>query len=227
MLELDDPAVRVRVVVSARARRFTLRLEPGGAVLTLPPGVPMAEARMFLLRQADWLRGALARQPQALAVVPGLRLPVDGALVEIVARPGPRRAPIFEAGQLVLQGPGAPGPRVATWLKARARARLVPATQGYAAALGRRVTAIGFKDTRSRWGSCSTTGRISYSWRLAMAPETVQDYVAAHEAAHLAEMSHAPRYWAVLARLMPDYEARRDWLKREGGGLHRYRFAPD
>lgn len=223
-MALDDPAVIVRLRVSARARRLTLRVDGAGPVLTLPPGVSLGDARMFLMRQADWLRGALARMPERVAVAPGLALPVDGTLVQVLARPGPRRAPVLEDGALVLQGAGAPGPRIATWLRARAQGRLVPATHAYAARLGRRVAAIGFKDTRSRWGSCSTRGHISYSWRLAMAPVAVQEYVAAHEAAHLAEMSHALRYWAVLAALMPDYAPRRQWLTREGATLHRYRF---
>ncbi|MEO0763396.1 MAG: YgjP-like metallopeptidase domain-containing protein, partial [Pseudomonadota bacterium] len=106
-----------------------------------------------------------------------------------------------------------------------ARERMAPAIERYAAEAGRRCTALSFRDTRSRWGSCSSAGRISLSWRLAMAPPVVQDYVAAHEVAHLVEMNHSPRYWAVLARLMPDYEIHRRWLRREGRALHAYDFS--
>ncbi len=226
VVTLDDPDVSVRLRVSARARRFTLRLEPSGegAVLTLPPGVAMAEARMFLMRQSDWLARALARHPGRVVVGDGTRLPVAGEEVEIAVVDGPRRAPRLEGGRLIVPGPGAPGPRVAAWLKTRARDALAPAATGYAAMLGRRATAVSLRDTRSRWGSCSARGRLSFSWRLAMAPPEVLDYVAAHEAAHLVEMSHGARYWELVERILPGYRRHRAWLKREGRRLHRFRF---
>ena len=90
--------------------------------------------------------------------------------------------------------------------------------------LGRRAVSVSLRDTRSRWGSCSAQGRLSFSWRLAMAPPEVLDYVAGHEAAHLVEMSHGQRYWEVVERIMPDYRRHRAWLKREGRKLHGFRF---
>jgi predicted metal-dependent hydrolase len=78
------------------------------------------------------------------------------------------------------------------------------------------------RDTRSRWGSCSTQGRISFSWRLVMAPEAVVDYVVAHEVAHLAEMNHGPRFWRLVEALMPDSAAPRAWLKRHRSILLSY-----
>lgn len=225
-LQLDDPEIAVTLRVDARARRFTLRLahDGAGAVLTLPPGVPAGEVRRFLARQQTWLRSALARQPNPIAVVTGSVLPVDGVALTIVARTGARRAPVLEPGRIVLQGAGPAGPRLATWLKGRARDRLVPLVGGHARTLGAPLAGVSLKDTRSRWGSCSTAGRINLSWRLAMAPPEVQDYVAAHEAAHLVEMNHQPEYWAVLARLVPGYAGPRAWLRQHGRALHAYRF---
>lgn len=225
-IRLEDPPCLVRLVRNPRARRFTLRLESAGAgaVLTVPPGVPEAESRRFLDRHAGWLRSALAHQPGEVVVGPGARIPVAGRMVTVEARPGARRPPALADGTLVLQGAGAEGPRVAAWLRLRARDALQPAARLYARRLGRPVEAIGLRDTRSRWGSCSSTGTLSFSWRLAMAPPEVLDYVAAHEAAHLVEMNHSERYWAVLAGLMPGYESRRAWLRRHGRTLHAYRF---
>ena len=223
---MEDPPCRVRLVRNARARRFTLRLEPagGGAVLTVPPGVPDGESRRFLARHAGWLRTALARQPEEVVVGHGTELPVAGRLVVVEVRPGPRRPPVLDGDALLLQGGGAEGPRIAAWLRLRARDALLPAARGYARRLERQIAAIGLRDTRSRWGSCSTSGTLSFSWRLAMAPAEVLDYVAAHEAAHLVEMNHSERYWAVLERLVPGYARPRAWLKREGRKLHAYRF---
>ncbi len=225
-IDLEDPPCRVRLVRSARARRFTLRLETcgAGAVLTVPPGVPAAESRRFLARHAAWLRAALSRQPEATIVGPGVDLPVAGVPVPVIARPGPRRAPVLQDGALILQGAGAEGPRIAAWLKLRARDALLPATRGYARRLGREVAEISLRDTRSRWGSCSSRGTLSFSWRLAMAPPAVLDYVAAHEAAHLVEMNHSPRYWKLVEGLVPDHARHRAWLRREGRRLHAYRF---
>jgi predicted metal-dependent hydrolase len=226
-IDLDDPPCRVRIVRSPRARRFTLRLEicGAGAVLTIPPDVRAAESKRFLARHAGWLRVALARQPDATVVGPGIELPIAGVPVPVIATPGPRRPPVLQAGALVLQGAGAEGPRIAAWLKLRARDALLPAARAYARRLGREIAAISLRDTRSRWGSCSSRGALSFSWRLAMAPPAVLDYVAAHEAAHLIEMNHSERYWALLESLFPDHACHRAWLKEEGRRLHAFRFS--
>ncbi|MEM0989646.1 MAG: SprT family zinc-dependent metalloprotease [Pseudomonadota bacterium] len=225
-IELLDPPCTVQVRTRATARRFTLRLSPSGdgAVLTQPPGVAASDTQAFLTEHAGWLRRALERQPEVVTVRHGARLPVDGTAYIVDVQDGPRRAPMLEDHRLVLRGAGNEGRRIAQWLKLRARDRLAPAVKHYAAQLDRHVARVALRDTRSRWGSCSTTGTVSFSWRLAMAPVDVQEYVAAHEAAHLVEMNHSPRYWAVVARLMPDWKPRRDWLRRHGRELHLYRF---
>ncbi len=233
VLTVEHPAaeaagIAVRLRVAQRARRFTLRVDParGGAVLTLPPDVPLAEAEAFVGRHAGWLARALARQPGPVAVGDGTVLPVAGREVAVEVVPGPRRAPRIEEARLVVPGPGSPGPRIAQWLKLRARDAVVPAVRRYAGMLGRDIETVSLRDTRSRWGSCSSGGRLGFSWRLAMAPAEVLEYVAAHEAAHLVEMNHGARYWVLLERLMPDYRRHRDWLRREGARLHAYRFDP-
>ena len=195
-----------------------------GAVLTLPPGVPESEALGFLDRHKDWLRRALQRQPAETVVADGAVIPVDGIDLTVVVADGPKRNPRREGASLILSGQAAPGPRIAAWLKERARERMVPAVHRYAAEVGQPVRAISLKDTRSRWGSCSSAKRISLSWRLAMAPPLVQDYLCAHEAAHLAEMNHSPKYWSLVKRLMPDFEIHRQWLKQNGRSLHAFRF---
>ncbi|MEM6678230.1 MAG: M48 family metallopeptidase [Pseudomonadota bacterium] len=224
-IRLEDPAVTVALRVSTRARRFTLRLDPAGdgAVLTMPPGVALAHVEAFLQEHAGWLAHALARQPERVRISPGARVPVDG-VDQLLLSGDHRGAPRLSECGLVLPAGRAPGRAVQAWLKERARARMVPAVERYAAQLGRPVAAVSLRDTRSRWGSCTSAGRISLSWRLAMAPVAVQDYVAAHEVAHLQEMNHSPRYWRCLAGLMPDYQRHRAWLRREGRHLHAYDF---
>ncbi|MGF1447613.1 MAG: M48 family metallopeptidase [Pikeienuella sp.] len=222
-IRLDTPKIEVRLRPHPRARRLTLRLGADGrAVLTLPPGVAEPEAQRFLARHAAWLAQAHERQPAPLAVAWGMGLPVDGRLVTLEPGSG---SPRLDADRLVLRADGEPGPQAAAWLKRRASARLVPLAEGFAAQLGREVTGFAFRDTRSRWGSCTAQARLNFSWRIAMAPAEVQTYLAAHEAAHLVEMNHSPQYWAVLEGLMPTYRRPRDWLKSHGRSLHRYRFS--
>lgn len=225
-IDLKDPPVRVRISRNARARRFTLRLDSrgDGAVLTVPPGVPDRESQAFVTRHANWLRRALSKQPDLVFVGDGSVLPVAGIQVQVVVRPGRRRPPVLQEDRLILQGAGSEGQRIAAWLKLRARDAVQPAATDYAVQLGRQVKRVALRDTRSRWGSCSTTGTLSFSWRLAMAPPQVLDYVAAHEAAHLVEMNHSPAYWAVVERIFPGWQVQRNWLRQHGRDLHRYRF---
>jgi len=109
-------------------------------------------------------------------------------------------------------------------LTALARERLLGAVARHAEALGRPAGKITLRDTRSRWGSCSSKGDLMFSWRLIMAPPAVLDYVAAHEVAHLAEMNHSARYWAVCEQLCPEYRVHRRWLKQSGAALLAWRF---
>ena len=102
--------------------------------------------------------------------------------------------------------------------------RLVAASDHYAAQIGRKVAQVTLRDTRSRWGSCTHEGALMYSWRLVMAPPSVLTYVAAHEVAHMVEMNHSDRFWAVVDRLYPGWQPQRDWLKRQGTALHAIRF---
>ena len=119
------------------------------------------------------------------------------------------------------------GPRAAAWLREQARAACVAGVERHAAALGLRPGRISLRDPRSRWGSCTAGGDLMFSWRLVMAPVAVLDYVVAHEVAHLAELNHSPRFWAVVQRLCPGMAPQRAWLRRHGAGLHRHDFALD
>ena len=100
------------------------------------------------------------------------------------------------------------------------RQDLAEAVARHAAAIERPVKALRLRDTVSRWGSCTVDGVLSFSWRLILAPGFVLDYVAAHEVAHLIEMNHSPRFWAIVDRLCPDMDRARDWLRLHGPELH-------
>jgi predicted metal-dependent hydrolase len=183
----------------------------------------MAEALEFARSRGDWLRAQLSAQAETVQVGHGVTLPLEGRRMRIAPATG--RRILAEGPDLLVPGPpDMVATRLQAWLKARARDRLAAASDHYAALLGRRYGRLSLRDTRSRWGSCSAKGALSYSWRLVLAPPEVLDYVAAHEVAHLAEMNHSPAFWAVVAGLMPGHAAARRWLRQEGAALHRYRF---
>ncbi len=220
-----SPPVELTLRRSPRARRVSLRVSglDGRVTLSVPRGMRDADALDFAQSRADWLRTQLARQPECVEVAPGVDLPLEGRLLRIV--PGEGRA--VRIGADAIHVPGSEtriAARLAGWMKARARDRLVAASDRYADRVGRRYSRIALRDTRSRWGSCSSQAALSFSWRLIMAPPDVLDYVAAHEVAHLVEMNHSPAFWAIVADLFPSHEVPRKWLRREGAALHRYRF---
>jgi predicted metal-dependent hydrolase len=117
--------------------------------------------------------------------------------------------------------------RITDYLKRQAKRDLEVAVKHYTEKLGVTFRRISIRDQASRWGSCSTTGVLSFSWRLVLAPRYVLDYLAAHEIAHLVEMNHSPRFWRVLRRICPDMERAKAWLDVHGTDLHRYGLEPD
>lgn len=219
------PPLDITLRRSARARRFSLRVSrlDGRVTLSLPPGAREAEAMAFARQQEPWIRRALADLPQTAPVALGALIAVEGRLLRLDAGPG--RLIRVDGDSLLIPGnPAQAGVRAGAFLKHLARERLTEASDRYAALIGRRYSRLTLRDTRSRWGSCTADGALMYSWRLAMAPPAVLDYVAAHEVAHLAEMNHSPAFWAVVARLVPGYAVHRRWLKQHGQELHGPRF---
>lgn len=219
-----NPPIAVLLRRSARARRVSLRLSQldGRVTLTLPKRLPEREAIAFLREKESWLRTHLAARADDVIVAPGARLPVLGVERVVILAPG--RALRLTDEALLVGGETRIAARVQGWLKAQARDRLAEASDRYATALGARYTRLTLRDTRSRWGSCSSSGGLMYSWRLILTPPEVLDYVAAHEVAHLAEMNHSPAFWNTVTQLYGDWQAPRSWLRDHGAGLHRYRF---
>ena len=222
---VGNPPVELCLRRSPRARRISLRVSglDGRVTLTVPRGVADTEALEFARSKGDWLRAQRASRVEMAPVGYGVHIPLEGRVMRIAQGVGRRVIP--EGGQLLVPGPAEmAAARLQGWLRARARDRLAAASDRYADRLGRGYTRLVLRDTRSRWGSCSATGSLSYSWRLIMAPPEVLDYVAAHEVAHLAEMNHSAAFWAGVERIHGPYEAPRRWLRENGAGLHRFRF---
>jgi len=209
---------------SLRARRMTLRLDParGLVQVVVPAGLSEAEAVRFVGRHAGWVRARLAKLPPARPFADGAHVSVLGEDHIIRHEPFIRGAGVREGGEIRVGGRIEHLPRrVRDLLINEARLRLAERARALAARLGARVAGVTVRDTRSRWGSCSASGRLSFSWRLMLTPEPVFDYVVAHEVAHLCEMNHSPRFWALVGKLSPDAARLRAWLRSHGAELLR------
>ncbi len=207
-----------------RAKRMTLRVSAvdGAARLTLPKRSSLRSARRFLQDQEEWLRGHMGKTPARQVIRPGLQISLEGEPF-LLASHGAARV-VLAPGKIFLPRARPAGKALEGFIKARARVVITNLAEADATALGRRFGKISLRDPRSRWGSCNSDGNLMFSWRLLLAPKQVLRYVVAHEVAHLSEMNHAPAFWAEVARLMPEYEASRRWLKANGGQLHRFDF---
>ena len=225
-LATDAGVIAVALRTHPRARNYTLRI--GGPArpptLTIPPRGSLSGARRFLDRHLAWLTGQVARVPAPTELADGATIPMRG-IPHAIRHDATRRFTGVEAGEggplLVVAGEAAHLPRrVVDYLKREARRDIEAAVAGYAAKLGVRPAAIRLRDQRSRWGSCSSSGHLSFSWRLIMAPPFVLEYLAAHEVAHMVEHNHSRRFWQVVDGLCPDRHRARAWLRLEGASLH-------
>ncbi len=222
-LELGVP---VAIRVSLRARRVALRIDAAErrVELILPPGVPAESGLRFLRDKRGWIAARLGALPRPIPFVEGAVVPVLD-LPHTIRRAFDASGPpvVVADGEIRVRGDPAHLPRrVRDHLAALARDELARRARPIAAQIGRKVTRVGVRDTKSRWGSCSSSGNLSFSWRLIFAPEPVVHYVVAHEVAHLAEMNHGPRFWRLVESLAPGTAQPRAWLARHRARLLAY-----
>jgi hypothetical protein len=130
-----------------------------------------------------------------------------------------------DGAQLIVRGERIHLPRrIADYLKKEAKAEIAVLVARHTETVGRPAKSIRYKDTTSRWGSCSSEGNLSFSWRIMMAPKPVINYLVAHEVAHLVHMNHGKDFWALCEELCPDTERCRAWLKKNGTALQAIGF---
>ncbi len=225
----DGEVYRIAINRSTRSRRFTLRVRAASrdVLLTMPARAPMAAAREFAERHSAWIGVRLARLPRPVAFEPLAKTPLRGVDHMIVHRPGARGVvwtETVEHGALLCVAGERPhvARRVHDFLRREAMKDIEAAVARHAKAIGVQPKRVAVRDTVSRWGSCSSTGRLSFSWRLILAPPYVLDYLAAHEVAHMVHMNHSPKFWTLVGRVSPDVKRAEAWLRAHGASLHRY-----
>lgn len=227
---------RINLRRLASARNYTLRVRTAkqDIVLTMPARGSLKEAKCFAAKHAAWIGAKLRRLPQRIPFADGEIVPLRGILHTISHRATSRGAVWLEAaaadnGGLPLLCAGGEAPfverRIRGYFLKEAKKDIEAAVIRYARQLGISPRKISLRDTVSRWGSCSASGALSFSWRLILAPPFVLDYLAAHEAAHLLHMNHSKAFWGTVQRLTPDMRRAEIWLKTQGSGL--LRFGPD
>jgi len=241
--------VPVRLRRHPSARRMTLRVSQsnGGVILTMPNDCRHGEAGRFVSKHVDWLKRHLDDLPAMVAFEHGAMIPFRGEEYSLdFVGPGhrggvvwvaPAQTDLFaavassaneetveaEAQQLCVAGQIEHAPRrLRDWLVTQARADLAKHVAWHAGNLDLTPKRMTVRDQTSRWGSCSSTGSLSFSWRLIFAPPSVLEYVAAHEVAHLREMNHSQRFWNLVRKTMPDMDDAKDWLHNNGARLHSY-----
>ncbi|WP_159952820.1 SprT family zinc-dependent metalloprotease [Rhizobium sp. 18065] len=231
-LAVDGRELPLTIRRNIRATRITLRIEPGGRALkmTIPHGLKERDIDDFLDRHQGWLRTRLARQSVGGAIEDGGEITLRGIKHRIVhsgQMRGLTQSIDSEIGHILsVSGLEDHLPRrICDFLKKEARRDLERLAEQHARSVGKPIRSLSLKDTRSRWGSCSWDGKLSFSWRIVMAPPPVIDYLAAHEVAHLREMNHGPAFWTLCRELCPHMDESKAWLKRHGSALHAIDFS--
>jgi predicted metal-dependent hydrolase len=192
--------------------------------MTLPLRVSRAEAQSFAEKSRDWISSQLRKQTARIEICQDAEIMLRGKAQRIVLTGKARGLVLHDVSTCTIHVPGQTphvARRLTEWLKQEAKRDLAQATEKYARTMGVAIKTIAVRDQKSRWGSCSSTGALSYSWRLVMAPPDVLDYVAAHEVAHLKEMNHGPRFWRLVLTHCPTTRHSKQWLKAKGRELHR------
>ena len=209
------------------AKRFTLRVckITGEINLTIPLKSSQGSAEDFIEKNAHWISHQLKQVIPRDYVSFGKSIPIEGIERVIVPKEKSFTGNILQKKHLYLESDELNlGLVTKRFLLGRASTILTPIFQEQAEHIKERIKSIKFKDTKSRWGSCSSEGSLMINWRLIMAPPSVYRYVVVHEVSHLRHMNHGAEFWKLVKKLHPFYLSDRSWLKRNGRSLKRFVF---
>ena len=224
-LDLDGTPVPLDVQWNPRARKLTITVDhtQRQVRLVLPRRVSLKEGIAFCRKNADWIQNRLAALPARIPFAHGSLVPLLGEAHRIHHVPEARRGVWREEGAVWVSGHADfLERRVTAFLRDFAARTIAPLAREKAAAVERDLGRVTLRESRTRWGSCSPSGDLSFCWRLIFAPAQVLDYVVAHEVAHLVHLNHSERFWRLCAQLTPEVQGPRRWLMRHGQMLWRY-----
>lgn len=224
---IGDLPVIVSFRRNSKAKRIILRLtrDASGVVVTVPKNVSTARAQAFVEKSVPWISIHLNQRPPRTVLGPGSIVPLRGVPHEVHVSTARRGVITIDQDARRILVPGDPrhlSRRLQDWLKAQAKADLIEASARYAKSMAVDFRRISVRDQKSRWGSCSAAGDLSYNWRLILAPSHILDYVAAHEVAHRQHMNHGPKFWRLVLTHCPHASTAKHWFKSNGAELHRF-----
>lgn len=214
----------IKVIKSPQAKRVTLRIDEKRhlPVLTIPKYCSQTKALKFLDDHRDWIINMMARLPKACGFTDGETFSFFGKQYTVQHIEN-HKGTCFEEACLKVGGkPEFLHRRITDFLKEQTLKHLSEITVKKAKELNCRVSSVAIKDTKSRWGSCSTLGNINYNWRICMAPEYAIDYLICHEVSHLKHPNHSADFWNTVKSICPNFEEGRHWLKIKGKNLYKY-----
>ncbi len=205
---------------SSRARRVRVNVNArNGVEVVLPDRAPAREAAAAVSELRPWIERRLAEAREAMAAVAqrGDTLPYLDSTLRVVPQAGRARA--LRRGELLLVPDRDPALAIERFYRRAARTEIAPRLDRASAAAGLSYSGLDIRGQRTRWASCSPRGRMSFNWRLLLAPERVLEYVVWHEVCHLRVPDHSPRFWALVERHWPSWREERRWLARHGATL--------
>ncbi len=205
---------------SARARNVRVNVHSHAEVeVVLPARAPDRAAAAAVSELRPWIERRLreARELRALVASRAGTVPYLGRPLQLVAEHG--RTRVHRSGERLLVPGRDPRPAIERYYRRAARAEVSSRLDRATALVGSSYAGLDIRGQRTRWASCSPEGRMSFNWRLLLAPERVLDYVVWHEVCHLDVLDHSPRFWSLLGERWPDYREDRDWLRRNGATL--------
>lgn len=214
------PEIAYTVRRSPRARRVRVNVHAhSGVEVVLPARAPERAAAAAVNELRPWIERRLAEAAEVLERVAARAgtVPYLGGSLELVPQAG--RTRVHRRGERLLVPDGDPRPALERFYRRSAKAEIAPRLDAACSAAGLRYTGLDIRSQRTRWASCSSTGRMSFNWRLLLAPESVLEYVVWHEVCHLEVLDHSPAFWALLERHRPSYRQERHWLRRNGATL--------
>lgn len=224
-LEVDENRIPLVVRRNSRAKRIYLRYNPTDHLfaLTLPQRARLADGVDFIRTKSDWVAETLQQMPAKKVLRCGITIPVLGEKCRVRHDPLLRTTFTLKDGQLAVGGSrDEVQARIEDALKKIVRNEIAGLAEVKARQIDRSINRITLRDTRSRWGSCSSDHNLMFSWRLVFAPFEVLEYVVSHEVAHLRHMNHSPAFWDTVSMLCPDYMEWKDWLQLHGRELYRF-----
>jgi predicted metal-dependent hydrolase len=228
VLQFPDASLSYAIRASARRRTLSLELRTDGSLtVATPRGLSLATIRAFVESRRAWIaaKRALLKPPSPPRMFPehGACLPYLGTelALNVSIAPARRAACRCESGSLLVKVPHntAIRPAIEAWYRREAATHAAARLAHFAPLVGGAARKLSIRAQRTRWGSCSARGAISLNWRLMQAPPEILDYVVVHELCHLLVPNHSPRFWAEVARVLPDWRERRAQLRQFGRSL--------